>query len=277
MTKASFFSLIAMAIFCLPIIALANNKPCTASHEDHQCAEFFLVKKMHPGAQAWFDHMTQKYPQAHLDKIMFCVGDNYESGPGTIYFPLDRIQRMDQVFNESSEQQIFKYLQSYPENEIFKEFAQDEYLLLHEAKHVSSKDYEKGIIASIAATTITATLCAFFATTSALGKIQTTTGIASSMLATATIFTTLWSYARYQESQADDFANKHADIQALLGGLGWFLQLDANDEIKEHSELNIKDILHDPVHAYSKNRAARAWKALWQRIEEDSKISHKTE
>ena len=89
MNQHSLLSFSKIAIFCIQFSLFAEHfaDTCTSipggSQEDGQQN----VVDLYPGAQKWYQAMTVKYPQAHLNQIQFCISDTYESGDGVIFFP----------------------------------------------------------------------------------------------------------------------------------------------------------------------------------------------
>ncbi len=221
-----------------------------------------FVQDLHPGAQRWFEFMMQKYPQAHLNRVHFCVSDNYEAGYNTIYFPEHRLKDMDKVFGHVLVAQITE--------QMLAEFAEDEYLLLHEAHHILNRDARKQDFV------LRATILAIVALNAvALGQIFNQKKISMQILVDAcagncTLVAIFYAYAQYQERQADKFANQNASQSALLAGIDWFKRLDT---LLRYENIDIPNwcndgyrLWQDPVHPLPLSRACRAAKAHKERF-----------
>lgn len=232
-------SLRALALLCFPLTSF--------SHETTM-----LVQDRYPGAQVWFNQMDQKYPQANLHAVSFQVADQYASGPGVIYFPEDRLQSINQVYSANS-------------STTTDQFKEDEYLLLHEAKHVLDKHNEKGCLALAACATGMTLLSGAALATAATNPVAT---VATLTAGNSSILASLYAYVRYQEQQADNFANQHADPKALLAGAAWFHNLHANNysgNSRSDFEKTASDLYTDPGHPALSDRAINAFQALYTR------------
>lgn len=239
MTKNSLFYIKIVIIVSTPLLLLANNSP-------------LLVQDRYPGAQAWFNQMSEKYPQAHLKNVKFYVSDEessgqnqYYSGPNAIYFPKESLEQLNRMF---SSVQSGKTGQS-----IWNSFPEAEYLLLHEAAHVLNKDNEKGAIV------LPAAFLTFLAINSSLSmatlseNIKTLPSIALLTAGNVALITGLYSYVRFQEYKADQFANKQASTLALLAGFLRHLKIHTDRHGFNLENINswstkLRDAFLDPSH-----------------------------
>lgn len=237
-------SLRALALTCIVLTSFKNETS-------------MLVQDSYPGAQAWFTQMAQKYPQANLHAVSFQVSDQYASGPHTIYFPEDRLQAIHQAYLNTSNSTNLSVLQA--------PFKEDEYLLLHEAKHVLDKHNEKGYVALAACVTSMALVNGAAIATATTNPIAAITTFAAGNSA---VIASLYAYIRHQEHQADGFANQHADPQALLAGAAWFHELHASnyrENFCSYFEKTASDLYNDPGHPALSDRAIDAFQALYNR------------
>jgi hypothetical protein len=222
-----------------------------------------LVQSLYPGAQFWFNTMIAKYPQARLNCVKFCVSDSYEATADAIYFPVYRLKEMNKVFVDFGVQKI--------NLDQFEQFKEDEYLLLHEAHHVLNKDGASFDNA------VNCALVAFLGLHAALlvkccqQEDVYWKDVGISVAGGTGIYVALCLYARYQESNADNFANQIADKNALLAGAVWFEHLDYALNIYHGGFpdclIDICKTFDDPDHPLPKNRANRARKAYKERFE----------
>lgn len=237
-------------------------------------SEDVLVSQKYLGAQRWFEYIVKKYPQAKLESTDFCISDNYQAGTNVIYFPEFRLQRMNEVFG-SVDSQAFTDV-------MFAEFAEDEYLLLHEAKHVISDDYRKGNSLLYATAYTLAALCLTVGANKCCEesllegrrelseKIDTYAFIGMGAVALCSCPIICW-YARFQERRADAFANQIADKQALQAGILWYTRLNT---LMNFENITIPDcfdpvfkFIQDPYHQTPKFRQQQAMKAYFARFE----------
>lgn len=246
----------------MSLFAECFSDVCTSipggSQEDSQQ----FVTSKYPGAQTWYQAMAAKYPQAHLEKIQFGISDSYESGVGIIYFPESRLKQMHAIFQGANLRNLAA--------EKLALFAEDEYLLLHEAQHVLKSDVYRGHLAT------TVTMCSVLGVALAsmyrckYKDADLVTGFATTACAAAVAYAGLIMYGRYQESRADDFANQHADAQALRAGKNWFARLNtllSFENIMIPDCLNsFSQFLQDPVHPTPKSRANKALQSLMIRF-----------
>ncbi len=255
MKKNSFSSLFALTILCAQF-SLSSLLLGSAFQDDQ------MVFQKYPGAGKWYQVMVAKYPQAHLDQIKFGISDNYESGHGIIFFPEWRLQEMQQVFGDVDSFNFTKNM--------FAPFAEDEWLLLHEASHVLKNDTYHGGLAITAATGLLMALTLNSAYQIGRDNIEPLTGILTVAGATVVAYASLILYGRFQEGRADNFANQHADAQALCAGKNWFARLNtlmSFENIMIPDSLNsFSQFLQDPVHPTPKSRASKIIQALMVRF-----------
>lgn len=261
-------------------LSIAGNDVCCSKEQKHSDTKLVLVQSQYPGAQKWFNYIAQKYPQAHLEKTAFCVSNTYHSGPGVIYFPQGRLEFMDQVFGAMTETQIKQLAKTAPDHQDLQQFAQDEYLVLHEAAHVLHQDNQTGEIVFYAtlattalfnSTLLIATITQCCQQTELLSGAQTVAK--NSLLALAgntAIAACLYSYIRFQERRADRFANQHADQAALIAGTQWFEQINSLIHQNKTSDSDlaqtIQEIQQDPAHPAARDRGFDSLCALIYRF-----------
>ncbi|MBV8660523.1 MAG: hypothetical protein JO129_00030, partial [Candidatus Dependentiae bacterium] len=109
--------------------------------------EEFLVKNTHPHAQAWYNSLIKKYPDAHLDtrKFIQTPSGNFLSIPkflsdfanqcswisayDHIYFSSDSLKEIDYLYK--------KFMQGYPlDKDEQLALARQEFILLYETGHI---------------------------------------------------------------------------------------------------------------------------------------------
>lgn len=260
MNQHSLLSLSKVTFFCVQFSLFAQ---CFADAQAHllknndEC-DLQLVADVYPGAQKWYQTMVAKYPQASLEKIQFGISDNYESGQGIIFFPEWRLRDMQQVFGSVHPLRFTE--------EMFVAFAQEEWLLLHEAAHVLKNDTYHGAVAITATTGLMTSMVLACACAQNYNKLKTSTGILTVACTAAVGYAALILYGRFQESRADDFANQNADAQALKAGKSWFDRLNT---LMNFENISIPDFLNsfshflqDPIHPTPKSRALKVLQAL---------------
>lgn len=249
MTKFSLFLFKKTTVFCLQSIFFTD---LLASNQ-------ILVKDVYSGAQFWFNSMAKKYPQAHLDNVLFYVSDQHEAGTNAIGFPEDVLQEMHEVFDFIKPKKATQ--------EMFEQFLEHEYWLMHEAHHVLRGDFKKGEIAFVAIRVGLACI--------ALGLIAKSIGqgdvlvsdVVKSVAGTAGIITAMYAYARYQERHADNFANKHADVASLRAVAA---ELDVSNDLKNKEIPKICkwaiSAVQDPAHPSLQSRENKIRYSLWLRF-----------
>lgn len=213
--------------------------------------EKFLVSKKFEAAQAWYDSLIIKYPEANLDKIMFiqtpksdCFSDmfagfvkkcNWISTSNHIYMSKDTLKEINFLYKKVIDGHALD------DKEIGK-LAGHEFTILHEAGHIKHND----------AQTLLASIFLLFGTTNAIAHyngdditstedqvvfkgfkdIFGTTWFKESIpgtltiVSTASFFAALGAILSYQQAHADTFAIETADLLALKNGLKSF----ANDD-----------------------------------------------
>lgn len=252
------WSLITALSVQITLFAEFPNDLCPSIPGSDPDNDHLVVEKLYPGAQFWFNAMIKKYPQARLDKMRFCVSDAYEAGPGIIYFPEYQLKSMNQVFAGAHVSGVT--------DEMFAQFAEDEYLLLHEAKHVLCKDVQHADTVIKTATAATAALALVLLFAAVKDKISFTTQMSGSVFGIGVAYASLCAYARFQESRADNFANQNSDARALRAGAYWFKRLNTLmnfENISVPDVFNsISKIIQDPTHPAPENRADKALQAL---------------
>lgn len=249
-----------VAIFCIQfnLFSEPSNNICPSFSDRNSENDQRFVEFLYPGAQIWFNAMAQKYPQAHLNKIKFCVSDAYEAGLGIIYFPESRLITMNDVFNNSNALDI--------NDDRFAQFAEDEYLLLHEAMHVLSDDAQSRHLATLFAIGSVMALNSWLCYKVVNNDMRILTQIAGSALSASFGYVVLSAYARFQESRADNFANQNADVKALRAVACWFERLSMLTQC-EHTLMpeifhSLLIIIQDPEHPSLQSRAKKALQAL---------------
>jgi Zn-dependent protease with chaperone function len=206
--------------------------------------------------------MIKKYPQAHLDKMRFCASTTYEAGVGVIYFPEYTLNSMDEVFNFSSSDPITQ--------KMFDLFAEDEYLLMHEAMHVLCNDainFERASFGSIVGASLISLI--LFAQV-VQGEMSWQTQVKGSVFGAFVAYVALSYYSQFQEIRADGFANQNCDENALRAGICWFKRLDTvmnleNITVPESVQLILK-FLQYHKHPLPQKRIDQASKALTLRF-----------
>ena len=213
MTHISFRALVATTL--LPALLISSLHGQSIGEQ--------LVKNIYPGAQVWFEKMSKKYPEAQLNNVSFYVSHYYHSDAGAIYWPEDHLQAINNAYTKNTNQSSLDGL-----------FKEDEYVLLHEAAHVLHNHYAKGSVALALTAVAFAALNGYIAITAIANPASTYLGWSQLSLATiignSTIVATLFAYIQSQEREADDFANQHADKQALHAGDTYFNQCIQHDQ-----------------------------------------------
>jgi hypothetical protein len=243
MLKKSFLTLAAVCLPHLIFTHISND----------------LVKNHYPNAYAWYLSISEKYPDAKLNTIEFCISDHHHAKNHIIYFPKSSIEFIDNSYNV--------YCQS---NEITQKLAEEEYLLLHEAAHAIGYDYEKGEFVKTAAI-LTGTSNLFYSISQLLTQsIQPTQAAIKNTITIALLAAGVFSYARLQEKNADHFANQTVDQKTLEAGIAWHNQNKTDLNLSPDSS-SIKNLLleqiNDLAHPRPTKREQRAQNSYKQRFE----------
>lgn len=180
-----------------------------------------FVAHDYPQAQAWYNSMALKYPQAHLEKKKFL--QNLSLFPKSltswcatfneIYFPQDALKDINYLYQKNldgtkltDQENLFMNMQ--------------EFLLLHEAGHVEHNDLINRAIGLIGTTIILESAALLY---KEVYKINSETSI-QQIIGSVTFASWLMSItlSRYQECNADKFACENGSLQALQGGKSFF-------------------------------------------------------
>lgn len=202
-----------------------------------QPAEFY-VKNLYPHAQLWYEDMIVKYPQARLDQKRFLQSSYFFSKEyavwsvmcNNIYCPQGDLVYLEAVYTKKINDELLDDAEILFLNTI-------EWLLLHEAGH-SELNYSLNeamlIITGIAALEACK---AFYKESTDDASKKYLESVSSPFFTSAAMWSRymMMTYAelcilgslkvawvRDQEAQADNFANKHATSDALLGGVSFF-------------------------------------------------------
>lgn len=191
--------------------------------------EKHLVETDFPHAQAWYNAMVLKYPQAHLEKKLFLqtmrhVNKKRISWCSTfnhIYFPQDSLKDIDRLYKNKTNGQILS-----EEEELL--LSKEEFILLHEAGHIEHGDIAQRLGFAVAAFASLEMLRA-----ASLNSMLNQTHLTSKndaklssnlflleMLALFPFMVNMLS--RSHEAHADEFAYEQADDHALVGGISFF-------------------------------------------------------
>ncbi|MCX5924358.1 MAG: M48 family metalloprotease [Candidatus Dependentiae bacterium] len=238
----------ALAISCLALSSFLNL--------NGQPVQDLLVKDHYIGAQIWFEKMTQKYPVAQLDNVLFCISDEYLSRTNTIYWPEIRLQAIDKAYTTQNS------------NDLENMFKQDEYLLLHEAAHVLKNHNQKGYVALALTCAAFAALNGYILEQSFKNKSTNFDKVKLSiqaLIGNVAILTALASYVQIQERQADDFANQYGDDRSLQAGADWTARIEEcmlQDQQFSEFTKNLIILYQDPWHPLPASRQQKVIDAL---------------
>jgi len=234
MLKKSFLTLAAV---CLPHLIF------TQTSND-------LVKNHYTNAYNWYLSISEKYPDAKLNTIDFCISDHHHAKNHCIYFPQSSIEFIDNWYNIDSNF-----------NEISQKLTEEEYLLLHEAAHALNYDYEKGEFAKITVIT-TGTLSLLYLMSQVLtDSINPKEAIFKSSAIITALTASIFAYARLQEKNADHFANQIVDKKTLKAGIAWHEQNKKDLNLPEncpHIRKLILEQTDDLAHPRPTKRQQRA-------------------
>ncbi|MFA5998922.1 MAG: hypothetical protein WC747_02815 [Candidatus Babeliales bacterium] len=239
----------ALAISCLALSSFLNLH--SQPEQDR------LVKDHYVGAQAWFEKMTQKYPVAQLDNVLFCISDQYLSRTNTIYWPESRLRAINTA-----------YMKTQNSNDLENMFKQDEYILLHEAAHVLKDHNQKGYVALALTCAAFAALNgyilkkAFKKDSTSFNKVKCSI---EALLGNLAILTALASYVQFQERQADEFVNKFGDDRSLQAGAHWLTRIEQcmlKDQQFSEFTKNLIILYQDPWHPLPESRRQKVLEAL---------------
>jgi|GEM_PF-1464231 len=219
---------LALATACLPHLIVTQESQV-------------LVQSKYPKAYAWYCDMAQKYPDAHLAQIKFCISDHHHAGTDAIFWPEANLK----IINDS-------YQSSNPMSDTNRQLLlEDEYLLLHESYHVAQSHILKGKLALATATTASAAITLGSIAQVCSQAVPIVTATTQAVAGNVAIAAAVYAYARSQETQADNFANQTADKSSLQAGMKWHtnnhqeLQLPASNSAVTQT---IAEIYADPAH-----------------------------
>lgn len=239
----------------LPTLLLPSLYPIAALYIGYNCLirQKYLVAEKFPQAQAWYNAIALKYPQANLDKIHFIEAPKSDMIPdmladiakkcswpissNRIFMSKDTLKEINFLYK--------KVLDGYPLDE--KEngkLAGHEFSILYEAGYIKNSDVQ----------TLLATTALLLGSTKIIESYQnediTTTkdnvilqgykdvfGITwfkfaipgtLTTISTASFIAALVTILRYQSANADKFAIESADLAALKNGLKSFENNDTD-------------------------------------------------
>jgi len=181
--------------------------------------EEFLVKTDYPVAQAWYDAMVLKYPQANFDQKLFLqtmrqANKKYISWCSTfnqIYFPQDALQEIECLYQKKLNGEILT-------DEEALILGKQEFILLHEAGHIVHGDMAKTFMNVIGAFAITEGVRALYQESNPSHQFSW-----KDFYIELVAWSTLTNIpTRFQESAADAFAYGIADMNTLHGGISFF-------------------------------------------------------
>lgn len=215
--------------------------------------EEHLVKTKYPHAQAWYDAMHKKYPNAHLNSKLFLQTMrgysaklmSWRSTINQIYFPQDALKDIDTLYKKH-----INDIDPLTEDEnLF--LSMQEFVLLHEAGHIEHNHITNGIVISICLFASVEALRAvyrmhhdrnnlrvFFNALESQNNLDSDTALVGKLgydfflcglvwIGTFTIDAIMpFIVSRPQELEADKFAYQNADMQALQGGIKFFENAD---------------------------------------------------
>ncbi len=189
----------------------ANSQQNSAQSHDEP-----LVKDIYPGAQRWFEAMSNKYPQAQLSNVSFYVSSYCHSGKQAIYLQEDRLQKINVAYSSTINPSLTD------QSHLDTLFKQDEYILLHEAGHVLKNHDTKAYVALALTAVVFAAVNGYITLSAVANPNFTFFGwlkfSMTAIIANSAICATLFSYIQNQEKEADAFANAQADEQTLKAG-----------------------------------------------------------
>lgn len=228
-----------------------------------------LVQSKYPKAYAWYCDMAQKYPDAHLTQIKFCISDHHHAGTDAIFWPEANLKIINDSYQSSN-------LVSDANRQVMLE---DEYLLLHEAYHVNHNHILKGNIAMTAAATASTVLTAGSIVQSCAQALPVLTATTNAVAGNVAIAAAVCAYARSQEQDADNFANQTADKSSLQAGMQWHLNNQQEIPLPANSSAltqTISEIYADPAHPAATSRLSSSQETFNDRfnltLEEKSTI-----
>jgi len=196
--------------------------------------EEMLVKTDFPAAQAWYDAMTVKYPEANLNEKLFLQtirkqNKKYISWCSTfnqIYFPQEALKEIEVSYQKILDGDILT-------DEETLALGKQEFILLHGAGHIEHNDITKRFMYMIGAFGITEAARAIYKEKT---KKQSTYLDYYLELIAFSILTSI--PTRFQESAADAFAYELADMNALNGGISFF----ENEEVDSLWNIENKEL-----------------------------------
>jgi len=189
--------------------------------------EEYLVASKYPDAQKWYEALSKKYPDAHLEQKRFSqtmrgVRANaiaWCSAFDAIYFPQASLKEINRLYKKKMKNKELT-------QEELTILAKEEFILLHEAGHIEHNDMWKRLVSIIGIEAILSIGSQLYLKHINPSGVQRT--IVSHMDGFIPFFVALFGYIRYQEAQADNFACQQGDIDALKGGITFFEDEDVD-------------------------------------------------
>jgi len=243
------------ALIFIPVLFFLNTEV--------KAAQAQFVKTIYPGAQIWFEKLSQKYLPQQKGNVVFYISDHCYSDSGAIYWSEDRLKEINKA-----------YLDPKISNDIDNLFKKDEYVFLHESLHVMKSHSAKGYVALALTAVNFAALNGYIATSLISGNnsswIET---IITGAFGNSIIFVSLFKYIQSQEKQADKFANDNGDKQTLQAGIDHFNSYVEKDQKVASLLQRLIDLFNDPSHQSAQSRVKDATQAIEDRFSEENKTN----
>lgn len=234
------------------IAALIFKQGVQYAVQNYLITEEFLVKSKYPAAQAWYEAIALKYPDAHLDKKLFL--QSYRGFPAKfiewcstahqIYCPQDALQEIELLYQKTIDGQKLTEEENVT-------LGMQEWVLLHEAGHIEHSDLTTRFFTSLGLIVGTCGAAALYKTytnedfhdslienldnrlqrdtpmtpldiKNYINKLIDAHNKKISKYEYWALTLALFNVSRHQERQADLFACELADTNALHGGILFF-------------------------------------------------------
>lgn len=222
--KISSFGVCELVRAAVCICAFTGMRPILLRHNP--------IQDQYPYAAQWYNDLSIKYPVAHLEQKQFLGNSSYGwiATKNSILIDSNEAKRINIVYEKKCKgNNLSKNQQEY--------MATNEWIVLHEAGHIEHKDAIKSLIIPRIIGFGLESLYQMYHSKLGINpadrNLYVKIGISGSMLLTHHIL--YQSYSRYLEVQADEFANQHADHNALIGAknhLKYCIDSDEQEYIK---------------------------------------------
>ena len=230
--KISAFGISELMRIAVCICAVTCMRPIVLRHNP--------IQDQYPYAAQWYDDLSIKYPAAHFDQKQFLGNCSYgwSAINNSILIDSNEAQRINSVYER-------KYKGNNFSRNHQKYMASNEWIILHEAGHIEHEDWIKGLIIPRVIGFGLESLYQMYHSKFDINPVDRSLsvkiGISGSMFLTHLILYQI--HSRYLEVQADEFANQHADDNALIGARDYLKYCIDSDQQEYSKAVNNHELI----------------------------------